>query len=545
MHTPWALRSKDPLIASGDSGAPGSQGTQGQPGFTVTGNPLYQLTGEVTGGTSGSGGQSVSGDRGSSARQEYLPPLSLEGVFAESAASTPGQSLTPGVAGRMQHTSVSVSAGGLGLSSASVAPAPSAGGSSSIGGKVDVPEWSGGQGTVFYEFMRGLKVVLTELKGKGRDAQALLDRVAVNIVPMSFGSQAHKLVREAVIPLVLETLQGRVIPVDAVVVPELEHLRTGHLGMPVQQQAGEVLPDLLALTRAMHCLTVSGVASPDDVKQVAMEIVGSWQPLLVDVELLNGQVALEQFVRQRAVAAAPSTAVAAAGASSSAQQAPLANLHGWQHVAGDMYWVAEHGVVSIKHMPVIVYWATMVQYFGIMSPAQVAAVRALLIGNDDSLSDFTARLGALVEAVRSDTAEQHVERVQQVLRALSAAGLKAHPDKCIFMAEGVEYLGHVVSPAGLSPHAARVAAFKQLRLPTTKDELSSQLGMLGFYRCYLPGYSIVAEPLRKMRKQNSPSVLQWDEETRAAYQGLLEGLARSDVVVEREDPSRPFVLHTD
>jgi site-specific DNA-cytosine methylase len=147
--------------------------------------------------------------------------------------------------------------------------------------------------------------------------------------------------------------------------------------------------------------------------------------------------------------------------------------------------------------------------------------------------------------VWSETAEEHVSHVRQVLCALEQQGLKAHPDKSIFMAEGVEYLGHVVSPAGLSPHAARVAAFKQLRLPVTKEELSSQLGVLGFYRCYLPGYSTIAEPLRKLRKQSAPSVLQWDAETRAAYQGLLDGLTRGDVVLHREDPDRPFILHTD
>jgi hypothetical protein len=108
--------------------------------------------------------------------------------------------------------------------------------------------------------------------------------------------------------------------------------------------------------------------------------------------------------------------------------------------------------------------------------------------------------------VWSDTPEEHVQHVQAVLAALSAVGLKAHPDKSIFMAEGVEYLGHIVSPAGLQPHQARTAAFKQLQLPKTKDELSSQLGMLGFYRCYLPNYSQIAEPLRRMRKKDSPAV---------------------------------------
>jgi hypothetical protein len=84
------------------------------------------------------------------------------------------------------------------------------------------------------------------------------------------------------------------------------------------------------------------------------------------------------------------------------------------------------------------------------------------------------------------------------------------------MAEGVQYLGHIVCPARLQPNQARVASFKQLQLPCTKEELSSQLGTLGFYRCNLPGYSSTAEPLRKLRKKDSSMVLQWDAETRAA-----------------------------
>ena len=66
------------------------------------------------------------------------------------------------------------------------------------------------------------------------------------------------------------------------------------------------------------------------------------------------------------------------------------------------------------------------------------------------------------------------------------------------MAEGVEYLGHIISPAGMHADEARVAAFKQLQLPRTREELESQLGILGFYRCYLPNYSAIAEPLRRM-----------------------------------------------
>jgi hypothetical protein len=142
-------------------------------------------------------------------------------------------------------------------------------------------------------------------------------------------------------------------------------------------------------------------------------------------------------------------------------------------------------------------------------------------------------------------AQQHVADVQRVLEALYSVGLRVHPDKSIFMAEGVEYLGHVVSPAGLHPAEARVAAFKQLKRPSTKEELKSQLGMLGFYRCYLPSYSTIAEPLRKLLKKLAPSVLVWDEESGAAYEGLREGLTREGLCLRRVKEGRRFVLHTD
>ena len=155
--------------------------------------------------------------------------------------------------------------------------------------------------------------------------------------------------------------------------------------------------------------------------------------------------------------------------------------------------------------------------------------------------------GAFVDDVLvwSDTPEQHVQHVKAVLEAMHGVGLRAHPDKSIFMAEGVEYLGHVVSPLGLQPADARVAAFKQLQQPRTKEELRSQLGMLGFYRCYLPHYSSIADPLRKFLKQAAPSLLQWDEQTVGAYQGLVEGLTTEGLCLRRVDPERRFTLHTD
>jgi site-specific DNA-cytosine methylase len=189
-------------------------------------------------------------------------------------------------------------------------------------------------------------------------------------------------------------------------------------------------------------------------------------------------------------------------------------------------------------------WCYTVLPFGLKNSSAIYQRVMDTVLGEAGLAGFAA---AFIDdvVVWSDTPEEHVQRVRAVLEALQAAGLRAHPDKSIFMAEGVEYLGHVVSPRGLTPHQARVAAFKQLQQPRTKEELKSQLGMLGFYRCYLPHYSSIADPLRRFLKQDSPSLLEWDEESSGAWEGLIGGLTQEGLCLRREDPSRPFVLHTD
>jgi hypothetical protein len=69
--------------------------------------------------------------------------------------------------------------------------------------------------------------------------------------------------------------------------------------------------------------------------------------------------------------------------------------------------------------------------------------------------------------------------------------------------------------------------------------------MLGFYRCYLPNYSIISEPLRKFTKQSSPEQLQWDEAAEAAYHTLISELTKEGKGVVRAREDRPFIVHTD
>ena len=80
--------------------------------------------------------------------------------------------------------------------------------------------------------------------------------------------------------------------------------------------------------------------------------------------------------------------------------------------------------------------------------------------------------------VHSRTAAEHIQHVRAVLQMLVDCGLKAHPEKLLFMTDTVEFLGFDVSRHGLTPSEAKIKAFKELRYPNSVEECLCVLGEL-------------------------------------------------------------------
>jgi len=59
-----------------------------------------------------------------------------------------------------------------------------------------------------------------------------------------------------------------------------------------------------------------------------------------------------------------------------------------------------------------------------------------------------------------DSLESHRECVREILHQLKIAGLYANPKKCKFHMDTVEYLGFILSPAGLRMDLAKVSAIQ-------------------------------------------------------------------------------------
>ena len=106
----------------------------------------------------------------------------------------------------------------------------------------------------------------------------------------------------------------------------------------------------------------------------------------------------------------------------------------------------------------------------------------------------------------SKSVDEHLVHLEEVFRRLRDANVKLNPKKCSFVKQRVEYLGHVVTPEGISPNPDKVRVVQEFPTPTNLKELRSFLGLANYYRRFVRGFSNIANPLNALTKKNVPSL---------------------------------------
>jgi len=77
--------------------------------------------------------------------------------------------------------------------------------------------------------------------------------------------------------------------------------------------------------------------------------------------------------------------------------------------------------------------------------------------------------------------KEHLHTLDIFGRDWHATGMRLKKPKCVFMAESVEYLGHIISQDGLRPTDDKVRAITQAPLPTNVSALKAFLGLINYY----------------------------------------------------------------
>jgi len=146
--------------------------------------------------------------------------------------------------------------------------------------------------------------------------------------------------------------------------------------------------------------------------------------------------------------------------------------------------------------------------------------------------------------VYSDTLEDHERHLRLALQRLRQQRLYAKLSKSELCQTEVEFLGHHVGRAGLRVMEDKIEAVRDWPVPATLRELRAFLGLAGYYRRFVKGFSEIALPLTELTRNVTHQRLQWGTKQQLAFVELKQAL-QSTPVLALPDPKLPFVVHCD
>ncbi|GJU47472.1 hypothetical protein Tco_1204738 [Tanacetum coccineum] len=138
--------------------------------------------------------------------------------------------------------------------------------------------------------------------------------------------------------------------------------------------------------------------------------------------------------------------------------------------------------------------------------------------------------------------EEHANHLRVILELLRKEKLYAKLSKCDFWIHIVQFLGHLIDSQGLHVDPAKIEAVKNWTSPTTPTEVRQFLGLAGYYRRFIKGFSKIAKPLTKLTQKNKSYI--WGEEQESAFQLLKQKLCEAPILALPEGNDN-FVVYCD
>ncbi|GFT74556.1 retrovirus-related Pol polyprotein from transposon 297 [Trichonephila clavipes] len=147
-----------------------------------------------------------------------------------------------------------------------------------------------------------------------------------------------------------------------------------------------------------------------------------------------------------------------------------------------------------------------------------------------------------------ENAEEHRSHLRTIFQRLSSYGLKLNISKCVFGVTELIFLGHLITPDGIKPLPDKVQAVLDYKQPETVGSLRKFLGLLNFYRRFLPKAAeqqyLLSEFLKGSKGKMDSKPLNWSSEVITAFQRCKQALADA-ALLAHPSPSAPLALHVD
>lgn len=144
----------------------------------------------------------------------------------------------------------------------------------------------------------------------------------------------------------------------------------------------------------------------------------------------------------------------------------------------------------------------------------------------------------------SKSEEEHEEHLREVFRRLKQYGMLLNTSKCVLGASEVTFLGYSISGRGTKPLDTKVRAIQDFPVPTNVRQLRAFLGMLNFYRRFLPRAALIQAPLHALLTgaTKGSQQIQLTGEALSAFQACKESLANAALLAHPECTAKLAVV---
>ena len=142
----------------------------------------------------------------------------------------------------------------------------------------------------------------------------------------------------------------------------------------------------------------------------------------------------------------------------------------------------------------------------------------------------------------SETEEEHLSHIKEIFRRLETADLKMKRSKCDFFKKHIHYLGHLISADGIRPLKDKLDTIHDMPAPHNSKEVKQFLGLVGYYRKFVPHFVVLSRPLTKLTCKDK--VFEWTHECGKAFNTLRENLC-DQTILKYADTKKGYTLYTD
>ena len=139
--------------------------------------------------------------------------------------------------------------------------------------------------------------------------------------------------------------------------------------------------------------------------------------------------------------------------------------------------------------------------------------------------------------------EEHINRVEEVLERIEAAGLKLKPAKCVLLQQEVVFLGHIVSGEGVKPSPTNISKIMSWPKPKTAKQIKLLVAMGSFYRRYVKNFASIVRPMIDLTKKGKKFL--WTEACDLSFDQMRRALLSPDVMGYPLDKAGEFILDVD